>query len=246
MRTIKSVVEELEHFPCSSAWEKGVRDYAIDMFLGVAEYKRTWISDISEKELLDGEDNWLEYSHNGCALVYDKNIRDALCPDEPLDSRDWIDTQAVALLEAAELILRVVNEEIETLSVYNPNIKYRDMILFGNYNVEYPGGCCRFDNLTLKNLEKLIANRYIALGDRHNNAPAVEVFVNFMLDYPGYVATGYAITNKRADYRVSLDGLEKQVEGYDTKAELDRFYELFSNADELVMGTEHKMRCWFD
>lgn len=97
-----------------SAWSKGVITYAIylaDSLNGSADYTRETI----ENTLLNGADNWSEYSWNGCALIYNEDIARVLCtPSElkktkngalrPNKSENWLDVQARALFQACELI----------------------------------------------------------------------------------------------------------------------------------------------
>lgn len=255
MRIIDHARRELETLPALSAWDKGVKDFAVDMFESLVEdSKRVWIQNITEVDLLNGAKDWKQYSWGGCALIYNDDIRKALCPEDTgeekrnSDGKPWLDVQAEALEKAAHLVLHCVNNKSEyvPLDGYNRNVTLRDEIIFGKYEPqEYPGGCRRFDGLTLDKLEQLIKDDYMVLSERHNNAPPVEKFISFMEKYPGYVATGYAISVNRGDYRVCVDGLEKPDGGYTTMDELDDFYKLFREADDFTVGTK-AMSCWFD
>ena len=255
MRVIAHVREELETLPAASAWDKGVKDFAVDMFDSfVEDSKRIWIQNITEDDLLNGAKDWKQYSWGGCALVYNDDIRKALCPDDTgeekrsRDGKPWLDVQAEALRKAAQLVLHCVNNKSEyaPFGGYNRSVALRDEIIFGKYEPEeYPGGCRRFDNLTLEKLERLVGDEYIALCDRHNNAPPLETFIEFMEKYSDYVACGYAISANRGDYRVRIDGLKKPDGGYDTMDEMDEFYKLFREADNFTVGTKG-MSCWFD
>ena len=70
-----------------------------------------------QKELLNGADNWRQYSEGGCALIYDADIAERLCsPSElkrckggerqPNSRENWIECQARALGQAANLVRR--------------------------------------------------------------------------------------------------------------------------------------------
>ena len=128
--------------------------------------------------------------------------------------------------------------------IYNKDEAVRDKIIFGSYEPEkYTGGIRRFEDLTAEKLRELVEADFIDLHERHNLCPDVGTILRFMEQYSGYMATGYAISARRDDYRVSLDGLQK--DGYDMESELDEFCGLFRKADDFSVGTK-KMYCWFD
>ena len=90
-----------------------MRTYAIEMIEG-AENELLPVADL-KKELLNGADNWREYSYGGCALIYDGDIAERLCsPSEYRKTREgqrapnpwetWLDVQARALGQATTLI----------------------------------------------------------------------------------------------------------------------------------------------
>lgn len=97
-----------------SAWESGVRGYAIDLL----ENLDGVIPDNSRelhKKLLNGADNWRHYSYSGCAYCYDRDIAAALCTTSELKrthygdyrpncSENWLDVQARALYQAEYLV----------------------------------------------------------------------------------------------------------------------------------------------
>ena len=69
--------------------------------------------------LLNGAESWSQYSWGGCSLCYDGDIAKRLCtPSElkrtrsgecrPNSREEWLDTQARALIQAANLIVRRV------------------------------------------------------------------------------------------------------------------------------------------
>ena len=136
--------------------------------------------------------------------------------------------------------------EVLPFGGYNRSVALRDEIIFGKYEPEeYLGGIRRFNGLTLDKLEKLVEDKYMALGDRKNAAPPVEVFIDFMVKFPGYGVTGFTISIERSDYGMLIDGIEKLDGGYDTTDEMDEFYKLFREADDFTIGTK-AMSCWFD
>lgn len=125
----------------------------------------------------------------------------------------------------------------------NKREKQRDNIIFGEHNTRaYTGGIRRFENLPLGKLEELINSNFIDTRDRQNAAPTIKDIYEFMKKYPAYTAHGYAVTIKRDDYRVSLEGVSKE-RGADSPQELADFTELFKFADEFSTSP---MYCWFD
>ena len=98
-----------------SAWSKGVRAYAVELVESLSDSDDLSNETLLRKALLNGADNWQQYSEGGCALVYDADIAERLCsPSELKRCRDgerqpnarenWIECQARALTQAANLV----------------------------------------------------------------------------------------------------------------------------------------------
>ena len=128
---------------------------------------------------------------------------------------------------------------------YNKQVKSRDTIIFGNYDEKrYMGGIARFEGLKLPELIALATEGFLDLQEMQNCAPCIGEFMEFMARYSGYTAHGYVVSANRDDYRVSIEGLEKQAKYIEAK-ETQVFTELFGQADEFVAnGTQNF--CWFD
>lgn len=101
---------------CRSAWEKGVRLYALELIDSIEEAAE-WEGEqpANERELkrlaLNGAADWQQYSEGGCSLIYNKQIAERLCTASELKKTDngrkdpnaresWIDCQARALYQA--------------------------------------------------------------------------------------------------------------------------------------------------
>ena len=126
----------------------------------------------------------------------------------------------------------------------NKDINKRDEIIFGKYEPElYTGGIRRFDGLNIEQLEQLIEENFINVNEEHNNCPSVKEIFEFMKKYPDYTVMGYTVSIRREDYRVSLDGIEKQTSAT-LQVEKEEFIILFGNADEF--DTVNMMYAWFD
>lgn len=110
-----------------STWDKGVGIYALELIndytgrqkYNIAYYKT--IYDISNQILLNGAENWCEYSYSGSALIYNSDICERLCPDSEIEQKKhgekapnkyetWLDVQVRALKQAARKILRYSKE----------------------------------------------------------------------------------------------------------------------------------------
>ena len=100
-----------------SAWSKGVRAYAVELVESLAESDDLSNETLLRKALLNGADDWQQYSEGGCALVYDADIAERLCsPSElkrckggernPNSRENWIECQTRALGQAAALVSR--------------------------------------------------------------------------------------------------------------------------------------------
>lgn len=116
------MVDYIESVPARSAWEKGVKQYAIELVQAVAEHAEyCGVFPATAQELkalaLNGARDWREYSYGGSSLIYDYDIAERLCcPSElrrnkcgernPNSYETWLDVQARALVQAFALVRR--------------------------------------------------------------------------------------------------------------------------------------------
>jgi len=117
---------EVEKTKARSAWQYGVKVYAFDLLAELAEGVRSGYiteTDLSnrqlfEKAMLNGAQDWAQYSEGGCSLIYDRDIAYRLCTQTELNrtdygrlnpniSENWIDVQSRALYQAAQMILNI-------------------------------------------------------------------------------------------------------------------------------------------
>lgn len=126
-RLIRDIRNELDNRSARSAWDRGVRDFAVDMLESYLERRNLCIWDglvrmgkITEEDLLDGAKDWSQYSRDGNYLIYNQDICRALCNQRdqkrtqdgklpPNDQEDWLDFQARALQQAAQMVMKAVN-----------------------------------------------------------------------------------------------------------------------------------------
>lgn len=120
--TRQELLNKLEERTDRSAWNKGVTIYAIELVedLEIADDAELIKGEnISKIILLNGADDWSAYSWGGSSLIYDCDIAERLCtPSElkktrngerrPNANEEWLDTQARALYQACNRILKTL------------------------------------------------------------------------------------------------------------------------------------------
>ncbi len=123
-KSINEAMKALEERKDRSAWDKGVTKYALELLEDLQEsieYNGKHPETIAEckKMLLNGADNWSQYSWGGSSLIYDYDIAERLCnPSElkrtrngerrPNSREEWLDTQARALSQATRRLITIL------------------------------------------------------------------------------------------------------------------------------------------
>ena len=103
--------------PGRSAWSRAVHAYAVELVEYLDATADLSNETLLRKALLNGADDWRQYSEGGCALIYDADIAERLCsPSElkrvrggarqPNARENWLECQARALAQAAALVRR--------------------------------------------------------------------------------------------------------------------------------------------
>ena len=127
MKTIAEIRQEIESKKPRSAWDKGVKEYALEL-LEDMENERNAAKETDmvvypatlEVELLNGAMNWKQYSWGGCSLIYDKQIARRLCSAselkkthdgerQPYANEQWLDVQTRALHQAENMIYACIH-----------------------------------------------------------------------------------------------------------------------------------------
>jgi len=122
-KLIATIRNKIINSPAKSAWNKGVRTYALEIFDNYIE-EHDSNKQITEKDLLNGASNWSEYSWGGSSLIYDEDICKRLStPSEqkktrygerkPNPNEEWLDVQARALYQAAQIVLSIANKNTQ-------------------------------------------------------------------------------------------------------------------------------------
>lgn len=124
--TINELKQAIANEKPRSAWGRGVRGYAEGLAEELeeaiqggyfAENKLTDRAALKE-QMLNGAKDWNQYSWGGSAWIYDSDIAERLCsPSElkktrngerrPNSREEWLDVQARALSQAANMIIRL-------------------------------------------------------------------------------------------------------------------------------------------
>ena len=100
-----------------SAWARGVKAYAVELVEGLDSSADLCNEVMLQKALLNGASSWRQYSEGGCALIYDSDIAERLCPPStvkrtkwgmraPNCRETWLEVQARALWQAHKVIER--------------------------------------------------------------------------------------------------------------------------------------------
>lgn len=129
MSILEKITENLENRKDRSAWGRGVNAYALELVEGLEEsFDGGYISEDDlrdvrrlETAMLNGADNWDQYSWGGSSLIYDGDICERLCAPweirktrggerRPNAREEWLDTQARALFQAARRVRNAARE----------------------------------------------------------------------------------------------------------------------------------------
>lgn len=105
-----------------SAWGRGVVEYARELVADRSREEWPDTPDELERALLNGADDWPDFSWGGSSLIYDEDIAERLCsPSElkranggrwrPNRHEGWLDVQARALHQAARLVKRAATQD---------------------------------------------------------------------------------------------------------------------------------------
>lgn len=123
MKNITTIIARIEESKTRSAWSSGVKLYALelleslrnDIIDGYFDDDDLLAPNLLNRALLNGASSWSEYSWGGCSLIYNGDIAERLCTAtelkrtrngerKPNKREEWLDTQARALFQAANLI----------------------------------------------------------------------------------------------------------------------------------------------
>lgn len=115
MKTITEIINIIESTNPRSAWNKGVKIYALEILEEMPKNVEYGTIEAMKADALNGAQNWTQYSWGACSLIYDRDIAIRLCtPSElkktrngerrPNRNEEWLDVQARALFQAYWMI----------------------------------------------------------------------------------------------------------------------------------------------
>ena len=116
-KNYNAVMTALENRKDRSAWNKGVTAYAVELVEKCQE--ENW--ELNEQKMLNGAQNWRDFSGSGFTFIYDEDIAERLCTKtelkrtnngrkQPNNSQTWLDLQGIALEQACNRVLETVKE----------------------------------------------------------------------------------------------------------------------------------------
>lgn len=102
------LLKEIENMKARSAWEIGVKKYAYELIEDLEIEDIPTDTQKLKNLLLNGADNWKQYSWGGSALICDCDIAERLCTQselkkvkggerKPNKCEEWLDVQARAV-----------------------------------------------------------------------------------------------------------------------------------------------------
>ena len=118
--------QAIESQPARSAWSRGVKTYALEMIDNLEEYNGGEVpSSTSEMMgwLLNGARDWKQASEGGSWLITNEEIAQRLCSPaelkkvaggrrQPNKRENWIDVQARALFQAAQIVKELGSQTV--------------------------------------------------------------------------------------------------------------------------------------
>ena len=145
----------------------------------------------------------------------------------------------------------VMKEDFVAKYKYNTDHIERERIIFDRKYDEknYPGGISYF-KLSYEKLRKLADFGHIDPNGKKGNSPTALYIIEFLeemhsLGFPGWSASGYAVSKRRQDYRITIDGVDMIRSFPITEQERKMVSERFKDADDLYIG-DFAVWVWYD
>ncbi len=119
MMTVTEIHAAINNRYQRSAWARGVAEYAHELLGNLDPSQGYTDNSHTRDELLNGAEDWEQYSWGGSALIYNGDIAARLCnPSElartregerrPNAREEWLDVQARALYQACMMICGIL------------------------------------------------------------------------------------------------------------------------------------------
>jgi len=130
----------------------------------------------------------------------------------------------------------------------NRDCRKRDNIIFGDSKPNYINGICRFKDLRVDKLIKLLVYNFIDDNNGHyDKVPSVRDIIGFMNEWYEYDVKvhGYVVSNDREDCRMFLDGIEISSKT-DLSDELIKDISALFRSSECFKLTNNTFYCRFE
>lgn len=111
----KEMMMKILESPAQTKWEKGVKQYALELATE-AEEKEYLSEEEFGKALLNGAQDWRQYSYGGCSLINDDEIFCRLFTQTTLikGKLGALDLQAQALKKACNLVMKLAKKGVSS------------------------------------------------------------------------------------------------------------------------------------
>lgn len=125
----------------------------------------------------------------------------------------------------------------------NNDYDKRELIIFDEHYDEkqYLGGCRRFEYMTVETLQRLVSEGFAEPNDKQNAAPSLGQLIEYGKQHSGVTFSGYTISIRRDDYRVSIDAVN-HIFANETDA-VD-FSKEFHTGDEFIIDNGFGYAWW--
>ena len=139
-----------------------------------------------------------------------------------------------------------LNGEKIMLTKKNWQDAFEVLKLHANVDSKPYGGVYDFSHLDYSGLKELIEKKYILLSERQNYSPTVKQWYNLVeennLQNKLYFH-GYIVEADRGDRRISLEGIEADLDTQFTENQWKALRDITYSADSF---REKPLRCWWD
>jgi hypothetical protein len=138
----------------------------------------------------------------------------------------------------------------ETIKM-NKNIRERDLLLKGFFDTpKYIGGTRTFKKLPLPLLKVLVSEGFADPNDQQNHAPSIGDLITFAeeMEKKGYsfYFSGYAVSDTRVDYRVSIDTILVKFYFNETNHINNKIIKAFFRNPDMSEEDHNLMLFWYD
>ena len=117
---------------------------------------------------------------------------------------------------------------------------------YANVDDKFYGGVCSYKFLSFEGVKKLVENKYLNLTERQNYSPMVKSWIKFIENnnlQDKVFFHGYIVEKNRFDRRISIEGIQADVNTKFSKDELAYIIDFCYGADTLKVSP---LYIWWD